>query len=137
LIQEHPFFGEQLAYFKLDDMRQGIGLIDFVNTYAEVAVFYGLVGLAIFVTFFLVGLYKAYRAAKRALRSDPELAQLGVSLFACIAATLLMLVTASFINSYQVISYVLVGLAAAYANLCKPSLARAPIAPQRSNVRAS
>jgi hypothetical protein len=136
LIQAHPFFGDQLANFKLEDLRQGMGIIDFVNTYAEIAVFYGLIGLSIFLAFIVVGLYKAHRAARAVMSSDPELSRLGFSLVACIAGTLLMFASASFINSYQVISYVLIGMAAAYANLCKTSVARTPIATVPSHFRA-
>jgi hypothetical protein len=136
LIQAHPFFGEQLANFKMEDLRQGMGIIDFVNTYAEMAVFYGLVGLSIFVGFVLAGLFKAHRAARTVMHSDPDLSQLGFSIVACIVGTLLMFISASFINSYQVICYVLIGMAAAYANLCKTSVARAPLPPRPNHPRA-
>jgi hypothetical protein len=48
LIAEHPFFGDQLAYTKMEDLRQGQGIIDLVNSYASIALFYGLVGLLLF-----------------------------------------------------------------------------------------
>ena len=127
LIKEHPFFGDQMAYFKMEDLRQGMGIIDFVNTYAEVTLFYGLVGLSLFAGFIFTGLSKAYRSAKQMATSDPDFAQLGFSLVACIVGTLLMLVSASLIDGYQVISYVLMGLAAAYANLSRTPRPRTPV----------
>ena len=48
LIQAHPYFGDQLAFAHLQDLRQGQGIIDLVNTYVEVTVFHGFVGLTIF-----------------------------------------------------------------------------------------
>jgi hypothetical protein len=117
MILENPWFGNQDAYTKLNDMRQGVGVIDFVNAYADVAVFYGLIGLFFFVGFILAGLSKSYRAAKVLRKSDPDLASLGVALVACILGTLLMISTSSFLFGYEKLFYVLAGLAAAYANL--------------------
>jgi hypothetical protein len=117
MILENPWFGNQDAYTKLNDMRQGVGVIDFVNAYANVAVFYGLIGLFFFVGFILAGLSKSYRAAKVLRKSDPDLASLGVALVACILGTLLMISTSSFLFGYEKLFYVLAGLAAAYANL--------------------
>ena len=53
LIQEHPLFGDQLAIQKMEDLRQGQGIIDIVNTYVGVALFSGWVGLALFLGFIL------------------------------------------------------------------------------------
>jgi O-antigen ligase len=117
LILENPFFGDQLAYWKMEDLRQGQGIIDLVNTYAEVALFYGIVGLALFAGFILVGLVKAYGKAKENLASDPNLASLGFVLAACILGTLLMISTCSFIFGYAKMFYVLAGLAAAYTQI--------------------
>jgi hypothetical protein len=117
MILENPWLGNQDAYYQLNDLRQGLGIIDFVNVYADVAVFYGLIGLFFFVTFILVGLFKTYRAAKIFQKSDPDLALLGVALASCILGTLIMIATSSFVYGYQKMFYVLAGLAAAYANL--------------------
>jgi O-antigen ligase len=117
LIEEHPFFGDQLALQKLDDMRQGEGIIDMVNTYVEVAVFYGFIGLGLFIGLILIALVKAYRAAKRMSRNDSGLARMGLVLSACIVGTLFMLATCSFISGYAQVFYVLAGFAAAYAKL--------------------
>jgi O-Antigen ligase len=117
LIQEHPFFGDQLALQKLNDMRQGEGIIDMVNTYVQVAVFYGFIGLAIFVGFILSALLGVYRTAKRTIRSDRDFGLMGLVLVGCIVGTLLMLATCSFIYGYAQVFYVIAGLAAAYVNL--------------------
>lgn len=116
IIADNPFVGDQDAYSKLHDMRQGFGIVDFVNSYAGVAVFYGLIGLFFFVGFILVALVKSYRTSKLQ-RSDPDLALLGTTLVACILGTLLMMGTASFMFGYEKLFYVLGGLAAAYAKL--------------------
>lgn len=118
IIESHPFFGDQNAYTALGDLRQGEGIIDFVNTYAYVAVFYGLVGLFCFTGFILIGLLRVYRTA-RAARADLELAQLGSSLAATTLGTLIMIASCSFIYGYAQMFYVLAGLGAAYVRLAQ------------------
>jgi hypothetical protein len=117
LIREHPFFGDQRAFSKMEDLRQGEGIIDLVNSYAEVAVFHGLVGLFLFVGLPLLAILRAYRVVRNSVASDADLAGLGTSLIACILGTMLMLVDASFLLGYEKMFYVLAGLAAAYAHL--------------------
>lgn len=125
LIGEHPLLGNQHAYWELQDLRQGEGIIDFVNQYAYVAVFYGLLGLSLFLGFIMLALYKAYRAQKAVRAQDPDLALLGCSLVACITGTLIMIGTCSFIFGYAQMFYVLGGLAAAYVQIAHPSAERA------------
>jgi O-antigen ligase len=117
LIQQNPFFGDQFALSKMEDLRQGQGIVDVVNTYVGVALNKGLVGLFIFVAFILMALVKTYRAAKATVRSDLDLALLGFSLVACILGTLVMIENCSFIFGYEKMFYVLAGLSAAFAHL--------------------
>ena len=117
IIQTHPFLGDQFARSKMEDLRQGEGIIDFVNTYMQVTLNYGFVGLSLFLAVILIALRKAYRTLKTCARSDPDLALLGASLVACIMGTLVMIAASSFIGAYTQLFYVLAGLAAAYANL--------------------
>ena len=127
LIAEHPFFGDQLAYLKMEDLRQGEGIIDLVNSYAQIALFYGFVGLFVFVGFILLGVLQAYRAVRQTLVSDPEYARIGRSLVACILGVLLMLLDSSFMLAYEKMFYVLAGLTASYVYV-RPVLERSPVA---------
>jgi hypothetical protein len=117
IIQQHPLLGDQHAYWQMQDLRQGEGIIDLVNTYAEIALFYGLVTLSLFVGFILIGLFRVYRLAKRVARTDPDLAMLGVSLVASIVGVLVMLENSSLIMGLPIMYYVLAGLATGYAHL--------------------
>lgn len=117
LFLENPLLGDRLVLYKMEDLRQGVGLIDLVNTYAEVILFYGTIGLLLFVGPILVAQLRAYRLAREASRSDPDLALLGASLIACILGTLLMIATCSLILGYEKMFYVLTGFATAYARL--------------------
>jgi hypothetical protein len=133
LFKENPLFGDQLAFSKMGDLHQGQGIIDLVNTYADVGVFHGLVGIALFFGIMLVAIVRTYRASKRIVKSDPDVALLGASLISCMLGTLLILSSCSFLRGYEMIFYVLAGLAAAYTNICRQSAASTQV--QLSTVR--
>jgi O-antigen ligase len=129
LILEHPLFGDQLAYSHMEDLRQGQGIIDIVNTYVDVTLFYGFVGLALFASFILLGLGNAYRARAAWLSIDPDSALMAASIIACIAGTLVMLLDCSFILGYVPMFYTLAGLGTACMTAAQPekSLSHAPL----------
>jgi hypothetical protein len=135
LIMNHPFFGDQFALLKLEDLRQGEGIIDIVNVYANVAVFYGFIGLAVFFALVLLALSKAYRTARKIVQEDPDLALMGFCLVSCIIGTLVMMATCSFIFGYAKLYYVLAAFAAAYAHLGRSlkrgTMANGPISRSR------
>jgi hypothetical protein len=119
LVFAHPFFGDQFPYPEMADLRQGEGIIDFVNTYLAVALNYGLVGLFCFLSFILLGTAKVYARTRELVHSDPDLALFGTSLIACIVGTLIMIESDSFNLGPQKIFYVLAGLSTAYARLAR------------------
>jgi O-antigen ligase len=119
LVMAHPLFGNQFPYPEMEDLRQGEGIIDIVNTYLGVALNYGLVGLTLFVGFMLLGIMKTYSRVRELARTDPELALFGASLIACIVGALVMIQSNSFNLGLQRMFYVLAGLATAYTQLDK------------------
>jgi O-antigen ligase len=121
LIQLHPFLGDPLVKTQMEDLRQGEGIIDFVNTYAEVTLFYGSVGLVVFLAAIILGLFKAYRVTKDRAQRDPDYSLLGASLVACLLGTLFMIAGSSLINGNEKMFYTLIGIAAAYAFVDKLS----------------
>jgi O-antigen ligase len=119
LVLAHPFFGDQFPWPEMEDLRQGEGIIDIVNTYLGVGLNYGLIGLFCFLSFILLGATKVYARTKELAHSDPDLALLGASLIACIGGILIMIDSASFILGCEKMFYVLAGLTAAYARLAR------------------
>lgn len=115
LIEARPVFGDQLALSKMQDLRQGQGIIDVINGYVEITLFYGFTGLALFLAFVLSGLSKAYRTGKRLAIMNIDASLLGANLAACIVAILVLLADGSIGGSPERILYLLIGLAAAYA----------------------
>lgn len=126
LIREHPVLGDPLAYLKMQDLRQGQGIIDLVNTYAQIALFYGLLGLFLFAGFFLAALLQALRLVRSAMRFDPDLAALGVSLVACMVGALEMIASNSLGLGVEKMLYVLAGLATAYARVAESARQAVP-----------
>ena len=125
LIWQNPYFGSPFVVDNLEALRQGQGIIDLLNVFLTVALFYGLVGLALFVGFFLVGTWNAYQRARRSVGRDPDLSLLGASLVACMCGLLLMMATGGYGPGVTTLSYVVAGLATGYARL---ELDKAPAA---------
>ncbi|MEJ0005661.1 MAG: O-antigen ligase family protein [Steroidobacteraceae bacterium] len=121
LIVKHPFFGDQDFISKMQQLRQGQGIIDIVNTYAGTALEYGLVGLGIFVGFMLLCALKGYRFMADVRQYDGDLAGLGSCLLACVAGTLVMIYNSSLVYGYEKMFYVLAGLTTAYFRYCMPA----------------
>jgi hypothetical protein len=119
IVLAHPFFGDQFPYPEMEDLRQGEGIIDIVNTYLGVALSYGFIGLFCFLSFILLALTTVYARTRELVHSDPDLALFGTSLIACIVGTLVMIESSSFILGCEKMFYVLAGLATAYARLTR------------------
>ena len=117
LILQNPLFGNPFVLTQMEELRQGQGIIDLVNSYASVALLYGLVGLAMFVGVLVVGMGAIYRTSRAWREADPDVALLGSALLTAIIATLVMMATGSFGSILAQMYWVLAGLAASYAGL--------------------
>jgi O-antigen ligase len=117
LIKARPIFGDQLALSKMQDLRQGQGIIDVVNGYIEITLFYGFAGLSLFLAFILLALWKAQRASRRLAKIDLDQSLLGANLAACIVALLVLLADGSLGTSPERLLYAVIGLAGAYATM--------------------
>lgn len=114
LIEEHPIFGDQLAFSHMQNLVQGQGIIDIVNAYIDVTLFYGFTGLACFLTFILSALLKGYRVSRRLSDTAPDSALLGANLAAAIVAILVLLADGSLGTGPKHLFYALIGLTGAY-----------------------
>lgn len=125
VVLDHPFFGawDFLQLPVMQQLKQGEGIIDVVNTYLGVALASGLVGLALFCGFFLVVLGELFAAMRRAGDGDGERYVLGRSLFCALLGILVIIFTTSSIALIPVVYWSIAGLAQAYARA--PALARA------------
>jgi O-antigen ligase len=125
VVLDHPFFGawDFLELPVMQQLKQGQGIIDIVNTYLGVALASGLVGLALFCGFFLVVLSELFAAMRRAGDRAGDPYALGQALFCALLGILVMISTTSSIGLIALIYWSIAGLAQAYARA--PALARA------------
>jgi len=122
IIKESPFLGDQDAIPKMQDLRQGEGIVDVINTYAGVLLNDGFLGLSLFLGFILTALLKAWAGNRRTLSGDPDLSVLGAALVACLVATLIMILDSSLTRGPARMFYVFAGFAAGYSVLVRASL---------------
>jgi O-antigen ligase len=121
IIQDSPFLGDQGAMLKMQDLRQGEGIVDLVNTYVGILLDNGFVGLTLFLLFILGAMFKALAGNRRTMSNDEDLSLMGASLVACIIAMLVMFENGSFGGAPAKVFYILAGLATGYGVLARSS----------------
>jgi O-antigen ligase len=125
IILESPILGDQNALLRMQDLRQGQGIIDVVNSYLEILLDNGFVGLFLVLSFIAIAIIKAWASNRESRTTDPDFSMIGASLVACILATLVMMFDGGFSGGSGKMFYVLAALAAAYVHLGR---ARLPVA---------
>jgi hypothetical protein len=126
LIQQNPFFGNLSAGESMEELRQGEGIIDMVNTYAYIALAYGLVGLGLFAVFFGVIVVNCLRAVRRFTATDPDFSLLGSALLASVVGGLLIIATVGLYLSIGYLIWAVAGLAVAYTQLARKVVTQEP-----------
>jgi O-antigen ligase len=114
IIMDHPWFGDQQALLKMQELRQGEGIIDLMNGFVSILLSSGFVGLSLFLLFIAIASFKAFRVSANSAKSDPDLSKLGACLVACILGSLVMMWVGGLI---EMMTCVLVGLTAAYVDV--------------------
>lgn len=115
LIQQNPYFGSPNVLSQMELLRQGQGIIDLVNVYAATALFFGGVGLLIFLLPFAVGVVGAVLCARRAVRNGHPIAPVAAAVAACMIGTLFLFGAVSYAYCIPVMYWILTGLGAALA----------------------
>lgn len=119
VIKRNPWFGS-VNYLQTPEMRemvQGQGIVDIVNSYLQVSLNYGLVGLILFVGFFLIVLFGLYQCKKIIPDKTGELYLLRRSLIATLTAVLVIIFTVSSIVAIPIIYWSLAGMGVAYISI--------------------
>lgn len=99
----------------LEEMRQGEGIIDMVNSYLIYALLYGSVGVTLFIGIFLASLSGLFSWMRRVAASSAEDSILGAALLATTIGIMVMIATVSSILSIPVLYWSLCGAGVAYA----------------------
>jgi O-antigen ligase len=118
-ILQNPFFGGYDLYLSADagELTQGNGMIDLVNTYLGVGLGTGLVGLSLFVGFFISVAVEIFSCNKNMAEGNVELHLLGRVLLVTLVGILVILFTTSSISVIPVITWSVAGLGAGYARM--------------------
>lgn len=121
VIERNPLFGSvnYLQTPEMESLRTGLGIIDIVNTYIQVALETGLVGLVLFVSFFALTLWGIYRAMHSIRDRNSEERLLGRALLATLLSILLIIFTVSSISIIPIMYWSVAGLGVAYAQMVR------------------
>lgn len=121
VIQRNPLFGafDFRSTPEMQSMIQGQGIIDIVNTYINVALQVGLVGLTLFVAFFVTVLLGIRKAMRSFPDKDDERRRLGRALLATLAGIMVTIVTVSSITFIPIVYWSVAGLGVAYVQMAR------------------
>jgi O-antigen ligase len=125
---ERPLLGSYdfLETPAMQALRGNDGIIDLVNTYVIVGLGGGIVGLALFLGFFLTSLLAIYRGMRRLADRTEETYVLGQTLLAALLGVLLIIATVSPVLVIPTIYWCLGGMGIAYGRMLQ--LGKAPSA---------
>ncbi len=114
---QNPVFGSLhfMTNPVLEEMRQGQGIIDIVNSYVGVALAYGGIGLLLFVAPSLWAAGHALVTRSRLAQAAPDTEVAGRAIVSAMIGTLLVIGTVSSIQHIPIVHWMLVGLCATYA----------------------
>lgn len=94
---------------EMQTMMQGQGIIDMVNTYLQIAMAYGVIGLALFVATFFLALVHGLRVLRHG-QADLETRALAGTLCATTVVLLLLIYTVSSISIVPTMYWLLLGM---------------------------
>jgi exosortase B len=121
VLWDNPVFGS-FSYMVnplMEQLRQGQGIIDMVNTYLAIALTFGLVGLGLFVVPFVHTWIMCWSVQRRAAEHDPDAVALGRSLLAALAGVAVTIATVSNIGLVPRMYWLLLGVTVAYVNVLR------------------
>ena len=123
-IAKNPLFGSSnyLDTPEMQELVQGQGIIDIVNSYLRITLEIGYVGLSLFVGTFLSVIFAVRRQMKFVNGKKSELHILGASFVAILIAIMLILATTSSIGVITNVYWCVLGLAIAYTRIVKNQL---------------
>lgn len=132
-ISEHPFFGDPnfLESGNFDHLYTGMGLIDIVNSYLQIALGHGLVGLALYLSAFAVAIVGLLILGKRATEFGDArtLEHQRAVVLGAIAAYLAMAATISAVSMVGHYGVLVLAVATAFLAAARAELAAAPPRP--------
>jgi O-antigen ligase len=122
VMLSNPLFGafDYIYSPAMQELKQGQGIIDIVNTYIAIGLSSGLVGLSLFVGFFMTVVYRLWRAVEKTKHHNPADKNLGRGLLAALTCILVTIFTVSSITIIPTLYYLVAGLAVGYVRTKLP-----------------
>lgn len=119
IVKRNPFFGvvDPNSQPEMEDMIQGEGIVDIVNTYLNIVLNYGLVGLVIFLWLFLWSINSAFKTLKYIKDKNSLRYNLGRAFCSTVIGLMAALSSISFMNSVGTFVFILLGFCAAYSRI--------------------
>ncbi len=120
VIHSHPWFGSSnfRQTQEMEAMRQGQGIIDIVNSYIQIALSSGVIGLSLFILIFMVLIYKIINhLTKSCTKNRDENFYVGVYLLSALITTMIYISTTSSLGNIAIYYWSLIGLSSAYLRL--------------------
>ncbi len=126
VIGRNPLFGSSnyIEAPEMQEMIQGQGIIDIVNSYLRIALETGYVGLCLFVAIFISTIFRIRSVMKLCKDKRHPEHILGRSLVAIVFSIMIMLATVSTIGTVSNIYWAILGVGIAYSRFL-PTQARA------------
>lgn len=121
VIKRNPFFGS-VNYMhapEMQELKQGQGIIDIVNSYVGIALNSGLVGLFLFLGFFVSIILKIFSQIRKIPDKVSPEHLLGQSLIASLLGILLIIFTVSGISVIPIVYWSIAGLGVAFIQMKK------------------
>jgi hypothetical protein len=135
VILESPFFGAPDFMYSLEDLRQGQGIIDLVNTYLAIGLGSGLVGLSLFCGVFVVAGWGVFRGLRGMSCKTSEEYVLGQTLLATLSGIMVIIFTTSSIAFIPIVYWSMAGICVAYATMVAREKGPVPSMKQSEAVR--
>ena len=119
IVARKPLFGvdEPSLEPEMEDMVQGEGIVDIVNSYLNIVLGYGIPALMLYIGFFLLAIWRVFKSRKRIKDKNSDEYRCGTALIATMLAVLVAIFSTSSIGAIPTIIYSLAGLLYAYARV--------------------
>lgn len=119
ILERKPLFGvyESSLEPEMSDMLQGEGIVDVVNSYLNIALSTGLVGLSLFMWFFLSILFRMHKSMSYIKDKGSEEYACGRSLRAVMLGIFVAISTVSFVGTLTIYMFIFAGIMLSYSQI--------------------
>lgn len=119
VIIDHPLFGawDSLYAPAMQELKQGQGIIDIVNSYIAIGLRSGFTGIILFSAFFATACFGIWKKIREENKEGIPETDLGRSLLAALTCALTTIATVSSITFVPIMYYLLAALAVGYVKI--------------------